>query len=182
MLEALFIIGIFLAAAWLYGVRYQRIQQERVKAAVAAANTARDRLDSAKVLVTQAQYQVRSATKRVIERGDKLDTNLVALQKAALAIPADGVTVEVQALLEEVDSVRVAAQLYRSQVDSLVLFHDKERRAFDRAIAQADSTVAAYDTVIQRMRAAECRIGKLPCPTRTQSFLAGAFLLVWLTR
>lgn len=182
MLEALFTIGIFLVASWLYGVRYHRVQQGRIDAALAAADSARDRLDSAKVLVTQAHYQVKAVTKRVIDRGQKLDTSLVALQKAALAVPADGVTVEVQALLEEVDSVRVAAQLYRSQVDSLVLFHDKERRAFDRAMAQADSTVAAYDTVIQRMRAAECRIGKLPCPTRTQSFLAGAILVVWLTR
>lgn len=179
-MEWVFTAGLVVLVAGLYGFVIHGESRQRLRSEVANAERKRQAYDSTRTVAIQSQYAVKAATKRTLERAAKLDTSLAELQRAALAV--DTITPEVDTLLKAVDSVRIAALLYRTQVDSLLLAHEKERKTWQEALAAADSAVVAQDRVIQQMQATECRVFGLPCPTRTQSFLAGTVVLLWLTR
>lgn len=179
-MEWVFTVVLVVLVVGLYAHVMRSEARQRVRSAVATAESKRTAYDSVRTVAIQFQYTAKSITKKVLERGAKLDTTVAEMQRAALAV--DTVTPEVEALLKAVDSVRVAALLYRTQVDSLVYMHERERKTWQDALAAADSALVAYDRVLQQQRAAECRVFGLPCPTRTQSFLAGTVILLWLAR
>jgi predicted transcriptional regulator len=179
-MEWVFTVVLLVLVVGLYAHVMRSEERQRLKTEVANAERKRAAYDSTRTVAIQNQYAAKSITKKVLERGAKLDTAVAELKGAALAV--DTVTPEVATLLKAVDSVRVAALLYRTQVDSLVYMHERERKTWQDALAAADSALVAYDRVLQQQRAAECRVFGLPCPTRTQSFLAGTVILLWLAR
>jgi len=179
-MEWLFTAALVVAVAGLYGHVVRSEERQRLKTEVANAERKRQAYDSTRTAAIQSQYAAKAATKRTLERGAKLDTSVAQLQKAALAV--DTITPAITALLAQVDTVRMAALLYRTQVDSLIYTHERDRKTWQEALDAADRALVAHDRVIQQMRASECRVLGLPCPTRTQSFLAGTIVLLWLAR
>lgn len=183
-MEWVFTAALVMAVVGLYGFVLHSESQSRLRSEIANAEQKRQAYDSARTVAIQSQYTVKNVTKKTLERGVKLDTAVAELKGAAEAV--DTITPAVTALLAQVDSVRIAALLYRTQVDSLIYMHERERKTWQEAITAADSALVAHDRVIQQMREADCRVLGLPCPTRTQSFIAGTVVgtiaILWLAR
>jgi len=111
----------------------------------------------------------------------RVDTVAVAVSDSSRAVLADSAaTVPVlraalQSQILVTDSLGAAFRRYVTADVTADAARDEERRAFLRALVAADTALAASQRVSEALReAGRCRVLWMPCPTRTQSFVAGA--------
>lgn len=131
---------------------------------------------------------------RVIEQGQVLRRMsraadaLLAANDSLLSHAADtGAVIHQTELLARLAATTTAFRTYRdstdmllASVDALVARHADERAAFHAERAANDAVIAAQAAEIRHWeRRSTCRVGPIPCPTRTQTATLG-FLVALL--
>lgn len=108
---------------------------------------------------------------------------LTATDSAVASVRADTtqpVAARLVVALASYDSLASAFRAYLAADTSAHAASDRLLRQMSDALVLADSTINAERAVSRALRARECRIVGLPCPTRRTAFVAGAVVATFL--
>jgi len=189
MLDTVLRVGVvaiaFLAIFAIYGRFNETKVSRRIKAAEARADSLEKALASAKINAFAAQYASRESERREREAATKLNAQLQNAQRTAdyakavyndSAASTERLRDALYMSAQQIDSLTMQVSTYMATVDTLRDRHAAERRALAVVMSGADSVIAVQKALIATLRADQCRVLGIPCPTRKQAFIAGVVL------
>lgn len=134
-------------------------------------------------LAVQTQYESKAASQRERRSAERLEHQLQVTRDSldrlrALTLDteatADTLRGALAVALAHADTLADRADAYLTDVELLRSQYAAERRAMTVALDKADSALAHQDALVRALqRRADCRVLGVPCPTRTQAFVAG---------
>ena len=180
-----------LAAVWAIG-RSTSVQSERNTIAEQAqrnAQVAHKAYRETRKLVAPALERTDRVQNVARIRGDAVDVSSIGLIRtidSARAVLADSaaelatVRETLAATVASADGLIADVAAYRTAVHSLTVVHAAERRVLLAALTSADVALDAQVRATEAFkRAGRCRIiGLIPCPTRTQTAVGTALVVV----
>ena len=138
------------------------------------------RTDALQARTVASERLVRTMRSRLTERGLSVDTALASARtilEDSLATTAD-LRQQLSALSSLTQAYKYSADQYAVTVDSLLVKLVSERAAWEKERTYNVHTLAAKDAVIAAMKARECRILFLPCPSRVVSGVLGGVVVI----
>jgi hypothetical protein len=152
--------------------------QANAESALRAYRASRDSipvLQSAREQAERESARLRARSRVTLAQADTVTAaSRTVLADTSATVPALRAAFASQVLVT--DSLSAAFRAYIVTTERERAAAHSERSALYESLSKADTVIAAQGRLIDALRDRECRVLWLPCPTRTQAFVAGALV------